>query len=100
MGTEIYTKEEKKITAHCTWGDGPDIILDNNGKSYILYDDPDMKDKFIHGISHKGSFDLSLQEAIELRNSLNIAIMNVEKIEKSVNDYFEGEFNEDNVESG
>jgi len=71
-----------------TWGEGPDIILDNEESPYILYDDPVRKDRFTHGISMKGSFDLSLKEAIELRNNLNMAIMQIEKLEQSVEDYF------------
>lgn len=74
----------------CTWGDGPDIILENKGETYILYDDT-QKCGFSHGCSFKGSFDLTLEEAIELRNNLNMVILQVKELKECTNEYFNRE---------
>jgi hypothetical protein len=82
-----------KLKVSVTWGDGPDMLLVNEEKSYMLYDELNWSSRFTHGESFKGSFELTLQEAVDLRNQLNMAIQSVESLEQSVKDYFENESN-------
>ena len=80
-----------KLKVSVTWGNGPDMLLVNEEKSYMLYDDLNWDYNCTHGMSFEGSFELTLQEAIDLRNQLNMAIERVESLEQSVKDYFENE---------
>lgn len=50
------------IKAVCTWGDGPDVMVDLNGTRLILYEKPFLG-KWEHGIVSKGSLDLTVVEA-------------------------------------
>ena len=76
-----------KLKATCTWGDGPDVLLVNEGKLYMLYDDPSIKDKAIHGYSLNGSICLTKEEAYKLANDLIMAAKNAEELEECANEY-------------
>jgi hypothetical protein len=86
-----------KLKPTCTCGEGPDIILSNEGETYILYDDP-QKCGFSHGCSFRGSFDLNLQEAIKLRNELNMVILQVKELKQWEDEYFYKEEQEEQDE--
>jgi hypothetical protein len=79
------------VEAKCTWGVGPDVMLVNNQKGYVLYKQPTSLDKCIYGISYEGSIELCLDEAKALIISLQEAVENVEKLEKSYAEYIEKE---------
>lgn len=53
-----------KVT--CTWGEGPDIILNLDGTQLILHETPVDYHRWTHGIVSEGSLDLTADEAIEL----------------------------------
>lgn len=72
-----------------TWGDGPDMLLINEGEHYILYDDPTLKDRWTHGVSFQGSFDLNLKEVKKLYNDLGMAMCHVEELYQAESDYFD-----------
>lgn len=76
-----------KLEAVCTWGDGPDILINNDGFPYMLYEDPSMKERAKHGFSFKGSFDLNLVQAKQLFASLGTAIRQVEELEQTAKDH-------------
>lgn len=58
------------INAICTWGDGPDVVLDLNGSWMILLEEPSEKDSFVNGVVRKGNTDLTVKEARDLAYSL------------------------------
>lgn len=58
------------VTAHCTWGDGSDVML------------------FSERGEEKQFFDLRKDEAIELHRQLGIAIYLCEQYDKSLDEYF------------
>lgn len=80
-----------KLEASCQWGIGPDILLINKNKPYLLYNDPVMKNRYSHGCSFEGSMELTLQEAIILRDRLDMAIHQVQELEQTARDYFEAQ---------
>jgi len=47
----------------CCWGECVDVLLINNGCSYILYDTLLNKDKWKYGVSRFGSVALTKDEA-------------------------------------
>jgi hypothetical protein len=51
------------MKATCTWGCGPDVMLNLDGHPMVLYEDPIHKDKWVHGAVTKGSLDLTADEA-------------------------------------
>ncbi len=50
------------IKAICTWGDGPDVIVNLDGTKLILYEKP-FYGKWEHGVVSEGSLDLTATEA-------------------------------------
>lgn len=74
----------KKVKAACTWGYGPDVLVTNIGHPYLLYKDPIDKDKWTHGISIEGSFQLTADEAIKLAHDLLNAAMACKKLKESM----------------
>lgn len=87
----IEQEQEGELKVSVTWGDGPDMLLVNEGEHYILHDDPTLKDRWKHGVSFQGSFDLSVAKAKRLVGDLKIAIAHVEELEIMAKDYFEEE---------
>lgn len=69
------------IEAHCTWGEGDDILLSYKDHRMMLFEEPVDKDRAKHGYSLNGSTFLTLDEAKSLRCSLNWAIQAVEDLE-------------------
>ncbi len=62
-----------RMRAECTWGDGPDVLLILDGKPLMLYENPSMLDKAVHGYVNNGSTCLTAQEALRLAASLTLA---------------------------
>jgi len=73
------------IKVECTWGDGPDVMVEFSGKPFILYEGPrnppPPKGSFIHGFVENGSFDLTINEAEDLVNDLLGAIRHAKSLE-------------------
>lgn len=65
----------KKAT--CTWGDGPDVLLDLEDDNFMLYEDPKHykppQGDPSHGYVTKGSMDLTADEARILAAQLEAA---------------------------
>ncbi|HDZ24934.1 hypothetical protein LCGC14_1097790 [marine sediment metagenome] len=78
------------INVECTWGDGPDIILDLKDHRFILYEDV-IKKGFTHGIIKNGSMDLNVEEAKILVSDLINAIKAAEELDTYYNEYIERE---------
>lgn len=84
-------KEQKKgVHATCTWGHGPDVVLDVTDHIFILYEHPTMEG-FRHGTVKRGSTDLTADEAIRLGNELVNAALHAKELEQSAKDFFEAE---------
>jgi len=69
------------ISAVCTWGDGPDMVLSIKGKSVILMEEVKNKDKWVHGTVSVASLDLTSHEARELSRDLLMAAARAEELE-------------------
>ena len=68
--------------ATCTWGDGPDVILDLKDDTFILYENPiHVKSSSIYGHVTKGSMDLTADEALELAAELEAAANNAKDLD-------------------
>jgi hypothetical protein len=85
------------INAICTWGEGPDIILTNSGSSYVLYENVTMSGRWRHGESHKGSIELTVDEAQALVNDLLHAIAYWKELETGYAASIELEIDEENL---
>ena len=77
------------VTATCTYGDGPDVMIDLEDKRFVLYEtpqhfNPPMGD-YKHGVVNKGSYDLTHEEALRLGHDLIAAAKAAEKLEKDLN---------------
>lgn len=81
----------------CTWGDGPDIVLDLSGSTLILFEDPINKDKWKNGTVSNGNMDLTAQEAKQLAQDLLMAAQEVEELEKICLDHDMRESNENTI---
>ncbi len=69
--------------ATCTWGDGPDVILDLKDDTFILYENPiHVKSSSIYGHVTKGSMDLTADEALELAAELEAAANNAKDLDR------------------
>jgi len=83
------------INAECTWGEGPDIIMEFKDHGFILYEDPwnhpPPRGQFKHGCVSKGSCDLTAEEAEKLGYRLIEVAKQVRELEKSVIEYFDKE---------
>ncbi|KKL70906.1 hypothetical protein LCGC14_2100190 [marine sediment metagenome] len=90
----VYTRMDERnnmnINVECTWGVGPDIILDLKDHVFILYEDV-IKKGFTHGIVKNGSMDLNVEEAKILVSDLINAIKEVEELNTCYNEYIENE---------
>jgi hypothetical protein len=76
-----------KVTASCTWGEGPDVLLINQGAEYMLYKDPHGFKHGVHGFSSEGSVHLTAAEAKALAGDLLMAAGQAEGLDKSYEDY-------------
>lgn len=65
-----HKSTHKRLKAVCTWGDGPDVLLVNEGKDYMLYGQVTMRNRYLYGVSHQGSLDLTANEAEGLGREL------------------------------
>jgi len=80
----------KKAT--CTWGDGPDVILDLKDDVFILYEDPiHVRSSSIHGHVTKGSMDLTTDEALVLAGELEAAANNAKELDRVCKEHDEAE---------
>jgi len=79
------------MEASCTWGDGPDVLVEVKGTNIVLYHDPIGKDRWTHGIISEGSFDMTADEALRFADKLIFAARQAKEIDQSVADYFEKE---------
>ena len=71
--------------ASCTWGDGPDVLLDIKDDTFILYEDPKYhpppRGYYQHGYVTKGSMDLTADEALTLAFELTQAANSAKELE-------------------
>jgi hypothetical protein len=62
-----------KIKAECTCGDGPDVLLIDDGEPCMLYEAPTKLNKAKYGYVERCSTCLSSDEAKKLANELLMA---------------------------
>ena len=78
----------KTIIVECTWGQGPDVMMDFRNHQYILYENPrhnkPPQGDYKHGFVTKGSCDLTEKEARTLGNALIQAADKTRKYEKAI----------------
>jgi hypothetical protein len=86
------------MKASCTWGEGPDVILDLDGSLMVLYENPHDKEAWTHGAISDGSLDLTAAEAEELGIQLITASKQARDLSKSAQEYFDGEETRPNQE--
>jgi hypothetical protein len=82
-------KTEQKFVVSCTWGEGEDVMVTNEGKPYVLHEEPTNKNRFKHGTSLKGSVFLNRDEARSLALDLIQAADEADKLDQTAKDYFE-----------
>lgn len=76
--------------AACTWGDGPDVVLDLKDDTFILYENPiHVKSSSIYGHVTKGSMDLTADEALALAAHLEAAANNAKELERTCREHDE-----------
>jgi hypothetical protein len=80
----------------CTWGQGPDIIIELDGTKTLCHEGLQETDRYNHGTVSQGSIDLSAKQARELATQLLKAVAQVDGMEKSLEVYF----NEEEREKG
>ena len=69
--------------AVCTWGDGPDVILDLKDDTFVLYETPiHIKSSSMHGHVTKGSMDLTADEALQLAGELEAAAHSAKELDR------------------
>jgi len=69
--------------AACTWGDGPDVILDIKDDIFVLYEPPiHVKSSSMYGHVTKGSMDLTADEALQLAADLEAAANNAKELDR------------------
>ncbi len=89
------------MRAVCTWGDGPDVLVDLNNTTVVLYEDPwsdpPPRGKWAHGCVSKGSFDLTAEEAKALAAELISAAEQAEHLDKSYTDHCEAQAEADKM---
>lgn len=73
----------KRLKAGCTWGDGPDVMLVNEGKGYVLHEKVVWRNRFTHGVSFEGSMDLTAKEAEILAMELLEVARQVRELEEA-----------------
>lgn len=77
----------------CTWGDGPDVLLDLKDDYFMLYEDPKFnkapQGSPAHGYVTKGSMDLTADEALELAAHLESAANNAKEMDRMCQEHDE-----------
>jgi len=78
-----------ELSASCTWGDGPDVLLCVNDRVVFLLEGvrPGIS---IHGHVKKAQIDLTALEARKLAYSLLNAAKQTDELNESCKQYFEG----------
>lgn len=61
------------MKAICAWGFGADVLVEIDGTTVVLYEEPANKDRYRHGSVTRGSLDLTADEAEDLANQLQLA---------------------------
>jgi hypothetical protein len=64
---------EKRPTAHCTWGEGPDVLIVLDGTPLMLHEEAHSFALGKNGFVNQGSMDLTRQQAVELARELLMA---------------------------
>jgi len=64
------------------------INIFTEGEEFILLEPLSDENRWKHGSSMKGVIELTLQQAIQLRESLDASILVYEETDKSVDEYF------------
>lgn len=79
------------MRAVCTWGDGPDVLVDLDNTTIALYEapwsDPPPRGRWAHGCISKGSFDLTSEEAEKLGYELIAAAEQSKELDKSFSEH-------------
>lgn len=76
--------------ADCTWGDGPDVLLDLKDDVFILYEKPiHVKSSSVYGHVTKGSMDLTADEALQLAGELEAAAHNAKEMDRMCEEHEE-----------
>ena len=80
--------------ASCTWGDGPDVLLDIKDDMFVLYEDPKhllpSGGGYLHGYVTKGSMDLTAAEALTLAAHLEAAANQALELNRTCKEHDEG----------
>lgn len=79
------------MKALCTWGEGPDVLVEIDGTPILCYENPTDLNRYTHGIIREGSFYLTVEEAKKLVGSLLMAISQTEELYQSYENYVEVE---------
>lgn len=89
------------MKATCTWGQGPDVLLELDGTGVVCYEDPfnypPPRGRYKHGIISQGSTDLTIIEAKALIASLTAAVKKADELYQSYEDYCDNSSN-NNIE--
>ena len=72
------------MKATCTWGDGPDVLVELDGSIIQLYETPGRFDWAVHGTAGQGSICLTAKEAYAFAADLVIAAAHAESLERSL----------------
>jgi len=75
------------MKAECTWGEGPDVLVNLDGSTLMLYEKPTGLDRAIHGFVSEGSVELTTSEAFDLLTSLIVAIRKASEMNLSYRDF-------------
>ena len=75
------------MKAECTWGDGPDIVMDLDGKPMELLESPGPIGRFTYGVVSKGLIDLTAEEAEALGVELIGAAREVRQLRQICKDH-------------
>ena len=79
------------MKATCTWGVGPDVMVELKGTPIILSENPKHpkppQSNFKHGYVTEGSFDLTAKEAETFADRLKEAAGQAKAYEKDLNTY-------------
>lgn len=88
------------MKATCTWGDGPDVLVELKGTPVIAYEKPRHNElprgDYKHGFIKEGSFDLTVDEAESFAKELMRAAKETRNILKSYYKYM-GESKNGNI---
>lgn len=71
------------INVQCTWGEGPDIMVEFKDEHFILYEKVNPKG-WKHGFVKSGSFDLTADAAIQFANNLILAAKQAKQLENDI----------------